>query len=1441
MTNGNEIIAKKTEKENKDDDLDSIGDEVASERQLASYTQIFSFASEKGTKLKMGFACFFALFTGMSFPAAGFFFADSLEKLSGSPETEEFITEITNVSYAFMIIGVTIFFSMTAQSALMETAADEMTQGLKKAWFEALLRQDMAYYDIMDAAADGATITSNGARYRKGVGRKLADVIQYVVTFSGAMAYCFYSSWQVTLAALTVSPLMYVTTVWLIKLNTTQSSQTNKAYAKAGSIATTSISSVRTILSLNAVERTIGHYTDATKLACDKAIGNTWKMGLANGTEIGSFMLSYIIVTLLGSYLLYDNVKETGCDPSGTIEDNVRCKPAGKDVLGVMVGIEFAAAVIPMIAISLEALTEARVACFPAFEVINRKRKEKTEADDAEENQNPQNPQSPEVVLDNTTSGSSDNDNDCNAISSKKETSTFTQLRPKLPEYRIDSTSSLGIQPASIIGAIEFQGVSFAFPTRRKIQVLRNFSFKIEAGKTVALVGKSGSGKSTVIQLLERFYDPLRGRVTLDGVDLRDINVEWLRQEIGLVQQEPKLFAASVRDNIAAGALNKNLTQEQIETAAKMANAHEFILSFPNGYDTPVGDAGAQLSGGQKQRIAIARALVKQPKVLLLDEATSALDSESEATVQQALDHLMKLKNMTTFVIAHRLSTIKNADVIAVMNEGKIAEFGSHDELLLQKSLYFNLVEAQKGKESLDEEDENEDEIRDILETCSTNGTDCEGVNIVYDPSKENPKESPIPNDKAGNKTHVQFTNVHFEYPTRPDNPVLKGLDLSIKSGETLALVGPSGCGKSTMIQLMECFYRPSEGTVHYNGIDMLHLNVKWLRSELGLVSQEPVLFDTTIEENIRYGCVEASREEIIDAAKKANAHDFIMGFPNRYNTRVGAGSTLVSGGQKQRIAIARALLSNPKLLLLDEATSALDSESERIVHKTLDKIMSSDEHTVIVIAHRLSTIQSADRIAFIDNGVVAEIGTHYELMVLPDGRYRRYHRILKKGLKDESNTPLVEKKEEISEENDTHDDDDSEVEIAESVELRSAFKLAARARRLASDDALFFFFGSIGAIFAGLMFPGIGVVFAFMLELFYMEVEKCPAVLDELEFDTCPDYWNSIALDMEYRSYDVFYGFLFILFLTVTGFWLVFWGFGNASQRLNKRVRDAAFQSLLCQEVGWFDLQSTGELASQLSDDAAMMHAFCGEPIRTLLLNMSSVAVGLFVSFFFMWPFALLTMAILPFMAFGAEMEERMYGGEDEGDANEFDDSVGSPGGIVIETLSNIRTIASLTLEKDQMAKYAEALHWEKPFPFLSNLKKGCLFGVGQFIQMWGLALVFFWGGWLIHTYPDRYTYRDYIISMGSLLISLYGLVVAAQGAVNREKAIKAADRIFRLIDRQSQIDPLSEAGIKEDGLDSFPNVKNKLDFAGTWDEEVPTNGYSEVPIQEGYKDEMV
>jgi ABC-type multidrug transport system, ATPase and permease components len=378
---------------------------------------------------------------------------------------------------------------------------------------------------------------------------------------------------------------------YMMTVTTKQTERKNKDYAETGGIVYATISAIRTVFSLNAAETMIEKFKQATKKSYEDSVSFTYLVGFGNGAMMASFLVSYIVLTLYGSFLLFSEVGKNGCDPSSTLDNNElyyneACRTTGTEVFGALMGVSFGAMGLAQISNAMEAFMGARAACHPALEAINRK------------------------VDTNAANG-----NDVEALVSKAHRSDMA-----LPKYVIDSTSEAGKKPSSIDGEIEFKNVSFAYPTRPDSLVFNGLSLKIEAGKTVALVGPSGSGKSTTVSMLERFYDPTSGSITLDGTDIRDINVQWLRDHIGLVAQEPILFARSIKENIAYGM--KGATEQDIIDVAKSANAHDFIMQFPNGYETQVGDKGAQLSGGQKQRIAIARVLLKNPKILLLDEVS---------------------------------------------------------------------------------------------------------------------------------------------------------------------------------------------------------------------------------------------------------------------------------------------------------------------------------------------------------------------------------------------------------------------------------------------------------------------------------------------------------------------------------------------------------------------------------------------------------------------------------------------------------------------------------------------------------------------------------------------------------------------------------------------------------------------------------------------------
>uniref|UniRef100_A0A0E0JJS6 MDR-like ABC transporter n=1 Tax=Oryza punctata TaxID=4537 RepID=A0A0E0JJS6_ORYPU len=915
----------------------------------------------------------------------------------------------------------------------------------------------------------------------------------------------------------------------------------------------------------------------------------------------------------------------------------------------------------------------------------------------------------------------------------------------------IDACCTTGDIFEDVKGDVELKDVYFSYPSRPEHLVFDGFSLQVPSGTRMALVGESGSGKSTVISLVERFYDPQSGEVLIDGVDIRRINLGWIRRKIGLVSQEPVLFAGTIRENITYG--KEDPTLEEINRAIELANAAKFIDKLPNGLETMVGERGIQLSGGQKQRIAIARVIIKNPRILLLDEATSALDMESERVVQEALNKVMLER--TTIIVAHRLSTVKNADMISVLQDGKLVEQGSHEELMKKhEGAYSKLIHLQESRhetvapnddpdmnmiirngfesriitnktrsqsisfrkstsksssfghsgthpftstcdlsdpmEVSDDQDIQEttdkmsncQEKASILRLFSLNKPEAfvlalgsitaamhgivfpvfgilvsSAIKMFYEPRSELLKDSRLlgsmfavlgistfllipteyflfglaggklverirsltfksvmhqeiswfdkPENSSGSigarlstdalnvkrlvgdnlalnfqtlstimsgctiamvanwklaliitvvvplvgfqayaqmmflkgfnknakskyedatqvateavgcirtitsfcaeqkvmnayekkcvspirqgirdgvvgalgfgfsflvfyfayalcfyvgakfvhqgiatfaevfrvffvlvlgineisrtsaigsesrrvnesvvsvfkildrkskidsssdegvviasvRGDIEFQNVCFKYPLRPNVQIFKDLSLSIPSGKTAALVGESGSGKSTVISLLERFYEPDAGKILFDGVELETLKVSWLRLQIGLVAQEPVLFNGTIHANIAYGKQgDASEDEIIAAAEAANAHQFISGLPDGYNTIVGERGIQLSGGQKQRVAIARAVIKDPKVLLLDEATSALDTESERVVQEALDRVMVG--RTTVMVAHRLSTIKGADIIGVLENGTIVEKGRHEELVQIKGGIY---------------------------------------------------------------------------------------------------------------------------------------------------------------------------------------------------------------------------------------------------------------------------------------------------------------------------------------------------------------------------------------------------------------------------------------------------------------------
>ncbi|XP_029030793.1 bile salt export pump-like isoform X2 [Betta splendens] len=572
-------------------------------------------------------------------------------------------------------------------------------------------------------------------------------------------------------------------------------------------------------------------------------------------------------------------------------------------------------------------------------------------------------------------------------------------------------------------------------------------------------------------------------------------------------------------------------------------------------------------------------------------------------------------------------------------------------------------------------------------------------------------------------KGDIEFHNVTFYYPSRPEVKILDQLSISVKPGETTAFVGPSGAGKSSAIQLIQRFYDPKEGMVTLDGHDIRGLNIQWLRSLIGIVEQEPVLFATTIAENIRYGRPGVSMDDIIAAAKEANAYSFIMDLPQRFDTLVGEGGGQMSGGQKQRIAIARALVRNPRILLLDMATSALDNESEAIVQEALDKVRKG--RTTISIAHRLSTIKNADVIVGFEHGRAVERGKHNELLE----RKGVYFTLV--TLQSQGDKALNEKTRQV-----TDDDEESEgLRLSKAGSYRASLRASLRERSRSQmsnaipdssasitgptsyadlnadksqnaapdDDELvapapvarilkynlpewpYMLFGSLGAALNGGVNPFYSLLFSQILATFSLT--------------------DPVAQRKEIDSICVFFVVVGVVsFFTQT---LQGYAFSKSGELLTRRLRRLGFQAMLGQEIGWFDdhRNSPGALTTRLATDASQVQGATGSQIGMIVNSLSNIGVAVIMSFYFSWKLTLLILCFLPFIALSSGFQARMLTGFAKQDKQAMEDA----GQISGEALNNIRTIAGLGKERVFMDMYEAHLH----APYRAALKKANVYGV--------------------------------------------------------------------------------------------------------------------------------
>ena len=673
-------------------------------------------------------------------------------------------------------------------------------------------------------------------------------------------------------------------------------------------------------------------------------------------------------------------------------------------------------------------------------------------------------------------------------------------------------------------------------------------------------------------------------------------------------------------------------------------------------------------------------------------------------------------------------------------------------------------------------------------------------------------------------KAEVNFKNVSFSYPLREKISVLDDLNIVFESGKKTALVGESGCGKSTTMQLIERFYDPNIGSVTIDGIDVREFQLASLRHHIGYVGQEPVLFGTSIRENLLFGKKDASEQELIDAAKQANAFEFIMKLEKKFETYVGPGGTQLSGGQKQRLAIARAILKNPKILLLDEATSALDRKNEMEIQKTLDKI--SQGRTTIVIAHRLTTIQNADKIIMIEKGKAVEQGTHEELLKNKGAYFKiQKHQMIikeedeeqKENLEENDETererrgsswdhpavllkkdPSIKKDHTALEEirltlNLKKGTSHQETDHVKKIEEEHHKKLVAKYndtsvfKRLYSgftqEIFMYYLICGIFSVFNGAVLPLFSIIFAEMLD-----------VLNK-PFD--PDFSSKCSL--------LAWMFLLIAFLSFLFRVLSFWSSFVAAERLSKDLRAKMYRKMLSMHIGWFDIpiNSPGTLATKLQADVQLINQLTSSILSIIIEAASSLITGVVIALCYSWQMTLAIIVTTPLILFCGKVQEEMNTGFSAENEKAYKQSAA----MITEAVTNMRTVASFGNDNKLLEIYERSLINPKKVIMRKSISSGIVYGMSIFLTFAIYSLSYYVG--ILFMKRGEVDFKSMYCTIFALMFAAFGSGSATQYMPDVGKAKNAARGIYEILDEQILVQNNEKAILK-----NLSEIEGNIEF---------------------------